>query len=1185
VGRFNLSLPVRQLTTSRFGGLFTEADPRDLPTGASWLSQDVDFTIAGVDIRPGLCSAATFTGFPGNFQYTKTALLGNQYVNLAQDTGGSLWQQSLSAGGPFVPFYEGILNNARALSFSANFREYICLSNLLQGTDQPRQFDGQNNDRISQMGPGVSPTITVLSGAANPGTPILSIVTGGSLPSRYEYVVIAYLTTAGVLIPSVEASIFIPAGSLLQVASPPTASGMSGWNVYVGFSSGSETQQGGTIALGTSYTEPDGGITSGGSGAPTTDVAAGDRYGCLMYITRSGFLTPASPPVKFTTNADTTQLQLDNLCIGPSNVLQRVFAWTPANAAIGGPYFYVAVATIDPNKNLASSSIIADNATTGGVVLNISDTVLEAGVQVATTGNNVFTTRELGEPVKGIQYSGRTFFMGCRSKLDTFVNTTFDGGYAGANPVSGWTIASQTGVTQELLPSPIFGFSYYFKNGTNQSINSFNGSSNTLPPNNITQGASLTAFNTPVLTQGLSYGVRATVWTPGGNSTGEVWIGFSSASSNGIWAAKIPCSELTESPKEFILPVNPPVLPLGALDFPTPPVTVPTGQAVAWALPTKASTPNPSITGGNAVCGADSYTNTAQAAAGGFGKLTMEGSNSLNNAEQVVSAQFGGFTLPVLPSDAVIQAIYPVFVCTGAVSYASTLLIQNYENGALVTAPAAGTLPNGYGTYIGSPSSNPTQFTSSNGTSPVSLGATAQVVEDALISLGLYQTLNGCNNSDVINILFAGLAIYYTTSNAPAEPAYSPAVTGWDIIPSDLQLFVAPVNFPAGADFEVDRIEIFDWNHPVLSSQVVVSYAGNPESFDGVTGVLDISNFTTDPIQNIFRFLNQVYICTQSRWFATQDNGTTEPSGLNGEWTINEVSNTVGALGPISEDVGEEYVVCADLRGVWLFDGGSHIKLSQEIQQVWATLSNEYQSGVWVINDRYQQRLLIGFPMPQPSPWTILPAATPTGNNVILMCSYLTLAPGSEIATTPGVTVSMFTGQLLNREGARKWAVWSIPANYAAWMLTSTFGEILWLSSASKSAIYYLDASNLTDDGAAIPQYWGSYDYSDKMDDEQLQLGSVRKLFPYLSVLMDVDGKFQLTIFPETTLTPYAIKLPALSGQNPALDDTNLPLNVSGNRVFLLFGTDGEAGSRFRLRRLVMGCMMHPRVPVSGRLP
>src|SRR5690348_7074368 len=159
-----LANPVRQLMLSKFGGLYTESDQRDLPAGAAAQCWDVDFNIAGMGIRPGLSRAlSSFSppvGGTSDWLYVKsTRLLADVQQTLAENSAGSLYLENLTAEGTMTEFYSGILNNARAISANISRREYVCLSDLIGGQDQPRQWDGTNFDRISQVGPGAGPSV------------------------------------------------------------------------------------------------------------------------------------------------------------------------------------------------------------------------------------------------------------------------------------------------------------------------------------------------------------------------------------------------------------------------------------------------------------------------------------------------------------------------------------------------------------------------------------------------------------------------------------------------------------------------------------------------------------------------------------------------------------------------------------------------------------------------------------------------------------------------------------------------------------------------------------------------------------------------------------------------------------------------------------------------------------------
>ena len=95
-----------------------------------------------------------------------------------------------------------------------------------------------------------------------PTAPALSQVSGGSLGSRTYYVKTTYVNTHGETTLSSESTFAVSANNLLQIASPPSVAGATGWNLYVSDVSGTEAKQnvGDPIALGTAWTEPASGM-------------------------------------------------------------------------------------------------------------------------------------------------------------------------------------------------------------------------------------------------------------------------------------------------------------------------------------------------------------------------------------------------------------------------------------------------------------------------------------------------------------------------------------------------------------------------------------------------------------------------------------------------------------------------------------------------------------------------------------------------------------------------------------------------------------------------------------------------------------------------------------------------------------------------------------------------------------
>ena len=96
---------------------------------------------------------------PPDINYLKTLrrLMRPSLAFLGSD--GVMYQEDV-VNNPNVltPVYTAIEPNTFAESATIDDPEFIALSNLLNGTDIPYTYDGQNFDRLSQVGPGAPPT-------------------------------------------------------------------------------------------------------------------------------------------------------------------------------------------------------------------------------------------------------------------------------------------------------------------------------------------------------------------------------------------------------------------------------------------------------------------------------------------------------------------------------------------------------------------------------------------------------------------------------------------------------------------------------------------------------------------------------------------------------------------------------------------------------------------------------------------------------------------------------------------------------------------------------------------------------------------------------------------------------------------------------------------------------------------
>jgi hypothetical protein len=208
-------------------------------------------------------------------------------------------------------------------------------------------------------------------------------------------------------------------------------------------------------------------------------------------------------------------------------------------------------------------------------------------------------------------------------------------------------------------------------------------------------------------------------------------------------------------------------------------------------------------------------------------------------------------------------------------------------------------------------------------------------------------------------------------------------------LPPDLTLQVYADGFPApaGESFLVDDIELFLTNASQNALLVRCSTTEEPESYDGVTGMMNIAAKNGQGIRAAFTLRNNLYFAKERSLYVTASDGVNEPA----LWAVEEVSNKVGTPSVHGIGFGEEWVVIAGRSGLYYFDGSEPVKLSQEIQRTWDAIIWQYGPLIWVQVD--------------------------TQPNQVLMLDY------SEGLSDP--LVAMFGAP----ERSRKWAPWNIAAN------------------------------------------------------------------------------------------------------------------------------------------------------------
>jgi hypothetical protein len=149
-------------------------------------------------------------------------------------------------------------------------------------------------------------------------------------------------------------------------------------------------------------------------------ISPGVHQVAVVFVTRQGFWTAPSPPVTWTA-AGALTASLTNIPTGPSNVVQRLIAFT----ASGGASFY----------HVPAAMVINDNTTTS-LTVDFTDTILLSGVSM----DYLFSQIELPEQLGVVDYAERLFWWGERASMDNWRNLTFDGGWdaSGNGRPLGW---------------------------------------------------------------------------------------------------------------------------------------------------------------------------------------------------------------------------------------------------------------------------------------------------------------------------------------------------------------------------------------------------------------------------------------------------------------------------------------------------------------------------------------------------------------------------------------------------------------------------------------------------------------------------------------------------------------------------------------------------------------------------
>ena len=391
-------------------------------------------------------------------------------------------------------------------------------------------------------------------------------------------------------------------------------------------------------------------------------------------------------------------------------------------------------------------------------------------------------------------------------------------------------------------------------------------------------------------------------------------------------------------------------------------------------------------------------------------------------------------------------------------------------------------------------------------------------------------------------------------------------------IPSDLVLRVYADGTPNQFGlFYIDCIEIYPTLQPANTSLVRASRVEDPESYDGIDGLLSVAENNGQALRSAFTLRERLYFVKEHSLFVTQDDGVNEPS----LWSIAEVSHRVGTPSVRGVGIGEDWAVIAHRTGLYLFSGGEPVKISQEIQPTWNQINWQYGHTLWVTVDTKERRIFVGVPL-----------GTAVSPNKILMLDYRDLDDASDIASRPPINIT-YTGRKTATDKTRKWSPWTIAANSCA-LIERTDGTAVVAvgggtpgvgEGGSTGKMYQLSDTQFSDDGAAIPSYYTTHYFPERPVEQSLGLGAHRKLFSYLTMFVEGAGNLSLTTLTDSSSAPQAQQPLPLS--SPSQKDLELPINVLGERVAFQVSTN-QSGAWFRLQRFIPSIRTDPWAPVRG---
>lgn len=149
-------------------------------------------------------------------------------------------------------------------------------------------------------------------------------------------------------------------------------------------------------------------------------------------------------------------------------------------------------------------------------------------------------------------------------------------------------------------------------------------------------------------------------------------------------------------------------------------------------------------------------------------------------------------------------------------------------------------------------------------------------------------------------------------------------------LPTSVRVRANPIqDFAIGRSVSIDDIQLYSDELHSESSVLRVSDESNPEAYDGVKGLVQVSPDDGQKVVTAFNFRDLLFICKERSLYVTRDDGVNPPS----LWPVQFVDN-IGCDSLHGATVaGEQFAIISYRAGVYAIFGLRPVKINQEIQQ------------------------------------------------------------------------------------------------------------------------------------------------------------------------------------------------------------------------------------------------------------